>query len=116
MNRVDPPPPQHKRLPAAPGSTSTRPERRFGGIPVSAGVAIGPVFRASEPTPEITRHKIHAADMRRGRRAARRRHRPVAQAARASCAARLAVLPRGEPGRDRAADRCLYPRCWARRA
>ena len=25
-------------------------------------MAIGPVFRASEPVPEITRHKIHAAD------------------------------------------------------
>jgi phosphoenolpyruvate-protein phosphotransferase len=61
MNRTSPPPPQHKRL----GRTRpdhARPEARFRGIPVSAGVAIGPVFRASEPTPEITRHKIAAAD------------------------------------------------------
>jgi phosphotransferase system enzyme I (PtsI) len=61
MNKVSPPLPQHKRLRRA-RLDHTRPERRFGGIPVSAGVAIGPVFRASEPTPEITRHKIHAAD------------------------------------------------------
>ncbi len=61
MSRASPPPPQHKRL----GRTRpdhARPEARFSGIPVSAGVAIGPVFRASEPTPEITRHKIQAAD------------------------------------------------------
>ena len=58
-----PPPPQHKRLarPAAPATT--KPERVFVGIPVSPGVAIGPVFGASEPTPEITRFKIHAADI-----------------------------------------------------
>jgi phosphotransferase system enzyme I (PtsI) len=35
----------------------------FPGIPVSAGIAIGPVFGASEPVPEITRHKIQAADI-----------------------------------------------------
>ena len=35
----------------------------FPGIAVSAGVAIGPVFGASEPVPEITRHKIQAADI-----------------------------------------------------
>ena len=40
-----------------------RPERSFPGIAVSPGVAIGPVFRASEPVPEITRHKIQAADI-----------------------------------------------------
>jgi phosphotransferase system enzyme I (PtsI) len=39
-----------------------RPEARFSGIPVSSGVAIGPVFRASEPTPKITRQRIAAAD------------------------------------------------------
>ena len=44
------------------GPTHARPEARFSGIPISAGVAIGPVFRASEPTPEITQHKIQAAD------------------------------------------------------
>jgi phosphotransferase system enzyme I (PtsI) len=61
MNKASPPLPQHKRLGRA-RQDHTRPERRFRGIPVSAGVAIGQVFRASEPTPEITRHKIHAAD------------------------------------------------------
>ena len=61
MNRVEPPPPQHKRL-GRRANDSSRPEAVFSGIPVSAGVAIGPVFRASEPMPEITRHKIHAAD------------------------------------------------------
>ena len=61
MNRTSPPPPQHKRLPRA-QPDSSRAEIRFSGIPVSAGVAIGPIFRASEPTPRITRHKIAAAD------------------------------------------------------
>ena len=61
MNRTSPPPPQHKRLTRA-LPDSSRVEARFSGIPVSAGVAIGPVFRASEPTPRITRHKISAAD------------------------------------------------------
>ena len=35
----------------------------FPGIAVSPGVAIGPVFGASEPVPEITRQKIQAADI-----------------------------------------------------
>ena len=61
MNKASPPPPQHKRLSRALPDRE-RPERRFAGIAVSAGIAIGPVFRASEPTPEITRHKIQAAD------------------------------------------------------
>jgi phosphoenolpyruvate-protein phosphotransferase len=61
MSKANPPPPQHKRL-GRPRPDFARPEGRFSGIPVSAGVAIGPVFRASEPTPEITRHKIQAAD------------------------------------------------------
>jgi phosphoenolpyruvate-protein phosphotransferase len=61
MNGTSPPPPQHKRLSRA-GPDHARPEVRFSGIPVSSGVAIGPVFRASEPTPEITRQKIQAAD------------------------------------------------------
>ena len=38
-------------------------ERVFVGIPVSPGVAIGPVFGTSEPKAEITRLKIHAADI-----------------------------------------------------
>ncbi len=61
MNRTSPPPPQHKRLTRA-RPDSSRVEVRFTGIPVSAGIAIGPIFRASEPTPQITRHKIAAAD------------------------------------------------------
>lgn len=61
MNRISPPPPQHKRL-SRNRPSGVRPEARFVGIPVSAGVAIGPVFRASEPTPTITRHKIQAVD------------------------------------------------------
>jgi phosphotransferase system enzyme I (PtsI) len=61
MSKASPPPPQHKRLRRAPLETA-RPEARFAGIAVSPGVAIGPVFRASEPTPEITRHKILAED------------------------------------------------------
>ena len=61
MSRTSPPPPQHKRLTRV-RPDSSRVEVRFSGIPVSAGVAIGPIFRASEPTPRITRHKIAAAD------------------------------------------------------
>ena len=37
-------------------------ERRLVGIAVSAGVAIGPMFRAVEPAAVVTRHKIQAAD------------------------------------------------------
>ena len=61
MSRIDPPPPQHKRL-SRTRHESSRPEAIFAGIPISAGVAIGPVFRASEPEPKIKRHKILAAD------------------------------------------------------
>ncbi len=61
MNGISPPLPQHRRLSRA-RQDSTRSETRFAGIPISAGVAIGPVFRASEPTPQITRHKIQEAD------------------------------------------------------
>ncbi len=48
----------------APSRRVPRPavERIFAGIPVSAGIAIGPVFGTSEPKVEITRFKIHAAD------------------------------------------------------
>jgi phosphotransferase system enzyme I (PtsI) len=38
-------------------------ERRLLGIPVSPGIAIGPVFGAAEPPSVITRHKISAADI-----------------------------------------------------
>jgi phosphotransferase system enzyme I (PtsI) len=61
MSKASPPPPQHKRLSRV-RLDHARGEKRFIGIPVSAGVAIGPVFRASEPTPQITRHRIQAAD------------------------------------------------------
>jgi phosphoenolpyruvate-protein phosphotransferase len=60
-----PPPPQHKRLarPAeALGGAAARPERSYTGIPISPGVAIGPVFSASEPKVEVPRRKIQAAD------------------------------------------------------
>ncbi len=63
MNKAEPPPPQHKRLPARILRASERPERVFAGIPVSPGVAIGPVFTASEPAPEITRFKIEPDDV-----------------------------------------------------
>ncbi len=58
-----PPPPQHRRLARATTPETPRAERRFVGIPVSAGVAIGPVFGVSEPAPVIARHKIHASDI-----------------------------------------------------
>ena len=41
---------------AAPG------ERRLFGIAACAGVAIGPVFRTTEAPPQVTRHRIQAAD------------------------------------------------------
>ena len=62
MSPAEPPVPQHRRLARAVVG-GIRPERRFPGIAVSSGVAIGPVFGASEPVPEITRHKIQAADI-----------------------------------------------------
>ncbi|HUB50232.1 MAG TPA: phosphoenolpyruvate--protein phosphotransferase [Acetobacteraceae bacterium] len=63
MSPAEPPVPQHKRLERAIAGGNKRPERYFTGIAVSSGVAIGPVFGASEPVPEITRHKIQAADI-----------------------------------------------------
>jgi len=63
MSPAEPPVPQHKRLARAAVGGNKRPERNFPGIAVSPGVAIGPVFGASEPVPEITRHKIQAADI-----------------------------------------------------
>lgn len=38
-------------------------ERRLLGLPACAGVAVGAVFRAVEPKPQITRNKIHAEDV-----------------------------------------------------
>lgn len=63
MNATRPPPPQHRRLARPKTPEATRPERQFTGIAVSAGVAIGPVFGASEPEPVIARHKIQASDI-----------------------------------------------------
>ena len=62
MSRIEPPPPQHKRLSGLLRRSTGRAEARFIGIPVSAGVGIGPVFSAVEPHPQITRHKVAAAD------------------------------------------------------
>jgi len=48
------------------GSCPVRPrrgERRFAGIAISAGVAIGPVFYAKEPEIPVTQAKIAAADI-----------------------------------------------------
>jgi len=42
---------------------TTRTERRFPGIPVSAGIAIGPVFGTTEPEVVVTRQKIQASDI-----------------------------------------------------
>ena len=63
MNRTDPPPPQHKRLVRPLKPVEGRAERLFPGIPVSAGVAIGPVFGTVEPPAKIARHQIAAADI-----------------------------------------------------
>ncbi len=64
MNRTEPA--QAPQGHATPGRASTpraaRPERRLIGIPVSAGVAIGPIFGSAEPPTQVTRTKIHAAD------------------------------------------------------
>ncbi len=74
MSRTDPPTapasppvPQHKRLGrigrAVDASAAPLPERSLHGIPVSAGVAIGPVFGTTEAAAEITKTKIQAADI-----------------------------------------------------
>ena len=47
---------------AAPGCPAPR-ESRLWGIPACTGVAIGPLFMAEEPVPEIARHRIQAADI-----------------------------------------------------
>ena len=61
MNRTDPPSSPQRRPPRP--VTDLSGERIFAGIPVSPGIAIGPVFGTSEPKAEITRFKIHAADI-----------------------------------------------------
>ncbi|MBV8400144.1 MAG: phosphoenolpyruvate--protein phosphotransferase [Acetobacteraceae bacterium] len=52
------PPAQHERLGLILKAGKARPERGFTGIPICAGVGIGPVFGAAEPPAEITRHTI----------------------------------------------------------
>lgn len=93
MSRTEhPPPPQHKRLSRPQTVRRPRPEARFSGIPVSAGVAIGPVFGASEPAAEITRLTIAADEIE-----AERAHldAAIAQSRRQllKLRSRLAVLP-----------------------
>ena len=107
MSKASPPPPQHKRLGRA-RPDHARPEARFSGIPVSAGVAIGPVFRASEPTPEITRHKIQAADCAAE---GARLDAAIAQSRKqlTKLRSRLAVLPEESQAEIDAADRGLHP-------
>jgi phosphoenolpyruvate-protein phosphotransferase len=92
MSPAEPPVPQHKRLARSAAVGATRPERVFPGIAVSPGVAIGPVFGASEPVPQITRHKIQAADIA-GEGA--RLEAAIAQSRKqlAKLRARLAILP-----------------------
>jgi phosphoenolpyruvate-protein phosphotransferase len=93
MNRIEPPPPQHERL-ARPAlaAPQTRAERRFHGIAVSAGVAIGPVFGTTEPEAVITRQKIQASDI--GAESARLEAAIVQSRKQlAKLRARLAVLP-----------------------
>ena len=63
MSGTEPPPPQHRRLARPASSPEPRNERRFAGIGVSAGVAVGPIFGTTEPEATITRHKIQAADI-----------------------------------------------------
>ncbi|HQT80034.1 MAG TPA: PEP-utilizing enzyme, partial [Rhodopila sp.] len=66
MNRIDPPPPQHKRLARtglAAAESRPRPERTFNGIPVSPGVGIGPVFGTSEPEAVIHHRIIDTAEI-----------------------------------------------------
>jgi len=58
MNRISPPPIDPKADPKA----EARPERRLIGIPVSPGVAIGPIFGATEPPAIVVRTRIHASD------------------------------------------------------
>lgn len=57
-------PPRRPRAGAAPAVPAEgSPERRLVGIPVSPGIAIGPVFGAAEQRAEVVRQKIVAADI-----------------------------------------------------
>ena len=92
MSATEPPPPQHRRLKRDTAPDAVRPERVFAGIAASPGVAIGPVFGASEPVPEITRQKIAASDIAAE---GARLEAAIAQSRKqlAKLRARLAVLP-----------------------
>ncbi|MBS0558970.1 MAG: phosphoenolpyruvate--protein phosphotransferase [Proteobacteria bacterium] len=63
MSGIDPPPPQHRRLARSTRPAPRRPEKRFTGIAISRGVAIGPVFGTTEAPAEILKTKIQAADI-----------------------------------------------------
>jgi phosphoenolpyruvate-protein phosphotransferase len=60
----EPPAPAGRRARApVPRRQRARPETVFSGIPVSPGIAIGPVFGAAEAPAEISHQKIAAADI-----------------------------------------------------
>ena len=61
MNRTSPP--EVEVEPPLERGVAERPERRFTGIAVSPGVAIGAVFGAVEPPAIVNRARIHAADI-----------------------------------------------------
>jgi phosphoenolpyruvate-protein phosphotransferase len=62
MNRTSPPAePEPRQAPPVP-TDPARAERRFIGIAVSPGIAIGPVFGATEPPAIIVRARIQASD------------------------------------------------------
>jgi len=61
MNAIDPPAPAAPR-PRRRAVAKERRERRFQGIAVSDGVAIGPIFGATEQEAVIPRQKIQAAE------------------------------------------------------
>lgn len=63
MSRTEPPAPQHKRLAARSARAIDKTSTAFLGIPVSPGIAIGPVFTAAEPVPEITRISVEATEL-----------------------------------------------------
>jgi len=97
MNRTEPSPalppsPQHRRLVRPLKPVEGRTERLFVGIPISAGVAIGPVFGTVEAAAVITRHTIAAHDVGAERA---RLESAILQSRKqvAKLRARLAVLP-----------------------
>ena len=97
MNRTEPSPalppsPQHRRLVRPLKPIEGRTERLFVGIPISAGVAIGPVFGTVEAAAVITRHTIAAHDVGAERA---RLESAILQSRKqvAKLRARLAVLP-----------------------